>query len=332
MPGMRRTVLWTIVAAIAVAVLAAAPAARADTFKVGVLKFGTVNWLMDVIQLNKLDDKAGYRLEQVELAGRDATSVALLAGAVDTIVLDWFWALRERAAGERMAYYPYSRTVGSLMVKGDGSIAGLADLKGKKIGVAGGPYDKSWLLLRARSKAAGAGDPAETAEAVYGAPPLLAEQLIRGEIDAALIYWNYAAKLEAAGFRELVSVDTVTKELGLDNPPPLIGFVFREPSDAAKAGTLRAFTRSLREASALLVNSDAAWEPIRGKMGVDNEAEFVAMRDRFRAGQLAGWNPSDTAQAETMFKLLAEAGGENVTGAGVGFDPAVFAPGLGLAE
>ena len=185
--------------AVAIAWLCLSPARAEETVRAGVLKFGTVNWLLNVVQHHGLDTKHGYKLEQLELASSNATSVALLSGEVDTIVTDWFWALRQRAAGETLRFFPYSRTLGALIVKPSGPVKSLADLKGRKIGVAGGPLDKSWLLMRAWTREQGIGDLAEVAEPVFAAPPLLAEKMRGAEFDATLIFWHYAARLEGAG-------------------------------------------------------------------------------------------------------------------------------------
>jgi len=307
------------------AVLAGSPAGHAEpVVRAGVLKFGTVNWLLDVVQHNRLDRHEGYRLEQLELARRDATSVALLAGEVDTIVADWLWALRERSAGEKLVFHPYSRTLGALIVKEGGPISSLADLKGRKVGVAGGPLDKSWLLLRAWGKKQGIGDIANIAQPVYGAPPLLAEQMRNGDLDAVLIYWHFAAKLEAAGFQQLFGVDDVMRGLGIKHPPPLIGFLFRRPASPDRQRTFKGFMRSVDAASQLLLESDAEWDRIRPRMGVKSEAEFEILRHRFRAGRLQGWTPVDTSDSKTLFDLLLQTGGAKLVGRGVSFDPDVF--------
>jgi len=39
---------------------------------------------------------------------------------------------------------------------------------------------------------------------VYGAPALLAEKALQGEMDAVLNFWNFCAGLEAKGFRRVV--------------------------------------------------------------------------------------------------------------------------------
>jgi NitT/TauT family transport system substrate-binding protein len=292
--------------------------------KAGVLKFGTVNWLLDVVQHNKLDEKEGYRLEQVEFARRDATSVALLAGSVDTIVADWFFALRERSAGEQLVFHPYSRTLGALIVKADGPVKSLSQLKGLKIGVAGGPLDKSWLLLRAWSKQQGIGDIADFAEPVFAAPPLLAEQMRNGSLDAVLIYWHFAAKLEAAGFRKLYGVDDVMRGLGISEPPPLIGFLFRKPVSDEQEAKYAAFIQSLSAASEILLKSDEEWQRIRPKMAVKSDEEFAYLRKRFRQGRLPDGAPNLSGNARLLFETMSQTGGEKVVGKGVQFDPQVF--------
>ena len=115
-----------------------------------------------------------------------------------------------------LTFIPFSSTVGALMVPPDSDIASLADLKGKKIGVAGGPLDKSWLLLQGLAAKRHGMDLAAEVEPVYGAPPLLNEKVQTGELDAVLNYWHFAARLDAKGYEELVGVEEAIGELGVD--------------------------------------------------------------------------------------------------------------------
>ena len=78
--------------------------------------------------------------------------MALLSGDVDVIVSDWIWALRQRSEGEDLLFAPYSSALGALMVPAGSPVRSLADLAGRRLGVAGRPIDKSWLLLRAYSR------------------------------------------------------------------------------------------------------------------------------------------------------------------------------------
>src|SRR5512145_295681 len=115
----------TLVLLLALAVPAAATSGRA---RVGVLKFGTVSWELDVMQTHGLAARHGAAVEIVTLASTNATTVALQGGAVDVIVTDWTWVSRQRAEGRPYAFVPYSLAVGGLIVRPDSGIRELADL------------------------------------------------------------------------------------------------------------------------------------------------------------------------------------------------------------
>lgn len=311
------------VLALGLAMLAGSAQARAE-LKMGVLKFGTVEWLVSVIKHHGLDAKEGYDLTSLALASNNAIQVALLGREADIIVADWFWVLRQRAAGDDLLFVPYSTAVGALLAPAASPLRSVAELKGKRIAVAGGPLDKSWLLLRARALATPAGDLAQTATPLYGAPPLLNQQAIWGEADAILTYWHFAAQLEASGFKRLASVADLMKDVGLKDDIPLIGFVFSGRLAKERPDTIAGFVRSARAAQDILLKSDTEWERLRPLMRPASDAEFLALRDRYREGIGFAWGPDQQAEAGKLFAILAKIGGEELTGKKVAFDPHMF--------
>ena len=82
--------------------------------------------------------------------------------------------------GANLVFYPYSSALGAVMVPAASPIRSLADLKGRKLAVAGGPIDKSWLLLQGAMKQDGI-DLKTQATIDYGAPALLAEKTCRAK-------------------------------------------------------------------------------------------------------------------------------------------------------
>ncbi|MDZ4790623.1 MAG: ABC transporter substrate-binding protein [Hyphomicrobiales bacterium] len=299
-----------------------------ETMRAAVLKFGTVSWLMDVIKHHKLDKKENFNLELVTLIGPQAAQVALLSGNADTSVTDWFWVLHQRSLGANFTFVPYSVALGSLIVPADSPIKTIADLKGKRIGIAGSPIDKSWLLLRAYSKKTGSGDLAESAKLIFAAPPLLNEQLRAGRVDAVLNNWNLTASLEAEGYRRIASVAELMKEFDIPTPLPLLGFVVSEKFAAAKPKVLQGFANAMQNAQKLLLTSDAEWDRIRPLTQAGSDAEFKVLRERYREGLLHTWSERDRKAAGRLFDLMAETGGEQLTGKGVKFDPGIFWNGL----
>ena len=302
----------------------AVPGSAAESLKLGTLKFGTLNWLLDTIAAEGLEARHGFRIERVEFAAPNALTVALQAGEVELVVSDWLWAMRRRAEGEALAFAPYSSALGALMAPRDASLADVAGLKGKRIGVAGSALDKSWLLLRAAARDALGGDLASLAEPIYGAPPLLSEQLKLGRIDAVLTYWPFAARLDAAGFRRVVDVSELMALLGIDPQPPLVGFVWREALGQTKGAALTGFFRAVAEANDILKRSDAAWERLKPVMKAESDAEFERLRDYFRAGIPGPWGEAETRSAEKLFRILEEIGGPALVGPRTRFDPALF--------
>ncbi len=282
--------------------------------RVGVLEFGTVNWELELIQSRDLAKKRGIDLKIVALASGDASTIALQGGAVDIVVTDWIWVSRQRAESNLYTFVPFSNAVGAVMVKSDSGIRQVADLKDKKFGVAGGPSDKTWLLLRAYAQRKLGVDLTQFTQPTYAAPPLLNELVLRGQVDAALNHWNYAARLEVLGMHALIDVPQILKGLGIDKPIPLLGWVFREDWAAANSTAVKNFLAASYEAKSILATTDAPWDLLRPKMRAENDAVFNALRANFRAGIPSCTEPDSMTTVATTFKILADTGGEKLVG------------------
>lgn len=298
--------------------------------RVGVLEFGTVNWELSLIQTAELAKKRGIDLKVVPLASPDASTVALQSGAVDMIVSDWIWVTRQRAESNRYTFAPYSNAVGSVMVKADSGIRQVSDLKDKNMGIAGGPSDKIWLLLRAYAKRNLGVDLTQFTQPIYAAPPLLNELLIRGQVDAALNAWHYAARLEVAGMHALIELPEILKGLGIEKPIPLIGWVFRDDWAAANGAAVQGFLAASYEAKGILASSDAAWDQLRPKMRAENDAVFKVLRAKYRAGIPTCSDPDTLAAVASTFKILADTGGDKLVGKSKNLASGTFWPGFSL--
>ena len=90
---------------------------KADTLKIAVLKYGSVNWEYDVIKYHKLDKKNNVKIQKIEVTNKDASAVAFLSKSLDIFVTDWIWVSKQRNKGNLVSFLPYSNSAGGLMIK-----------------------------------------------------------------------------------------------------------------------------------------------------------------------------------------------------------------------
>ncbi|WP_394355457.1 ABC transporter substrate-binding protein [Meridianimarinicoccus sp. MJW13] len=310
-------------AAVGLALSAVAVMAETPVLRAAVLEFGTVNWELDTIQHHGLDAAHGFDLQVQGLAGGAAAKVAFQAGEADVIVSDWLWVARQRAAGKDYVFIPYSKAVGGILVSQDSPAQTIEDLKGMKIGIAGGPLDKSWLILRAYAAQEYGMDLAADTEQVFGAPPLIFKTALQGQTQGAINYWHFMAKMEAAGMRRLVDVSDAAAALGLDPETPLLGYVVTGDLVAENPAIVQALAAASGDAKALLASDDAEWDRLRPRMNAKTDVQFEALKAGFRAG-IPAPGPVDEAAADRMLRLMAELGGEDLLGSATQLPDGVF--------
>jgi NitT/TauT family transport system substrate-binding protein len=237
--------------------------------------------------------------------------------------VDWLWVARERALGTRLQFYPYSTAIGAIMVKQDAPLHSLADLKGHTLSVAGGPLDKSWLIVQAAAIRRGL-DLKRGVTLQYGAPPLMFQKTLQGESQANLNYWNFCARLEARGYRPLYDVREAQTDLGLKEPLALTGYVFSEKFALAHKDAIERFLTVAQKANDILQQSDAEWEALRPLMQAEDQATFLAYRDRTREGIPRRTIAAEETDARTLFRTLTDIAGPALLGSVKEIPPGMY--------
>jgi NitT/TauT family transport system substrate-binding protein len=299
--------------ALAVASTSMGVADELPELKAALQMSGTVAWEVDTITHNGFDTANGFKLDVMDVADSPASRIALAGGEVDMIVADWLWVAAQRAEGKDYVFIPYSKSVGGLLVGADSPVQSLADLSGGKVGIAGGPTDKSWLILRAYAQQELGMDLAAETEQVFGAPPLILKSALSGEVDGAINFWHFGAKMQAAGMRLLISTSEAALALGLDPETPLLGYVVRGEALRDQPDAVAGLLAASRQAKALLSADDAAWDRLRDRMNAADDAQFEALKAGFIEGIPAEGPVSEEAAAK-MLTLMADLGGEELVG------------------
>jgi NitT/TauT family transport system substrate-binding protein len=307
----------------AVMVLAASSATAADRIRIAVQRTGTLAWELDVVRTHGIDRKANLQIETIELASTEAGKIALKGGSADLMLSDWLWVARERSLGDHLVFYPSSSTLGAVMVPADSNITSIADLKGRKLAVAGGPLDKSWLLLQGLARRSGL-DLQRQATIIYGAPPLLSQKAVQGEQDATLTFWNFSADLEGKGFKRAIAVDDVMRQLGAKAAVAIVGYTFDGQWATRNKSVVDRFLQAARQAKEILATSDAEWQRLAPRIGVHDAAALAIFRQRYGEGIFRRPIAEEEADARALYAVLAEVGGSDLVGPARELDRGTF--------
>lgn len=294
--------------------------------RIGVLAFGTVNWELVAIKNEGLDQKYQLDVDVQTLASPEAGKIGLQAGSVDMIVTDWIWVAHQRQNGSDFRFIPYSTHAGALIVPAESQIRSVTDLPGKKLGIVGGSLDKNWILLRAWAQKQYGIDLDATVEKVFGAPPLLNQQIIQGKLDALLNFWHYAARLEAQGYRRVLDGREVIKGLGINETVPNLGYVFKAAWAKSQGPSLDAFLKASGEARKMLCDADDAWNKILPLTQEPDQKIQAALRREYCRGIVTQWSDPERQSVAKIYALIHQTGGEQLTGSSETLPEDIFWP------
>ena len=280
-----------------------APRMQLPTLKVTVIAWGTVNWELEHIKRTQLDHKNGYDLVIDRVASSSAARIAITAGNTDFIVSDWLWASERNLKGANLRFIPFSKQVGSIIAAQDTNISSYSSLKGKRIGIAGGPMNKGWVLLRAAAKKEGV-DLQQEATIQFGAPPLLSQAMKNGQLDMLATFWHYGARLEAEGYQKLYSLETIMRDLGLKSNVPMLGYLYAAKLGDQHPDLVSAFYASITAAKAQLAIDDSAWQTLRPLMKAENDKIYQALIAGYRAGIPDELNQQQIEDSVNFYKII----------------------------
>ena len=255
-----------------------------NELKIAVLKFGSVNWELDVLKHHELDKKFNLSLKTIQMTNKDAAAIAFLSDSVDIFVTDWIWVSKQRYLGNKVTFLPYSTAAGALIIKNSNQITDIKDLKNKKVGIAGGSIDKSWLFFRAFFKKKYGEEANIFFKISFAAPPLINGLLKTGDLDAGINYWNYIARLESQGFKSIINIEDILPVLGIKGDLPLIGYVFREELLVKDYDLVKRFLNATNQSRKILEESDKEWNRIMKLTGAKNKDMLITIRNGFRKG------------------------------------------------
>jgi NitT/TauT family transport system substrate-binding protein len=298
-------------------------AVEKTTIRVGVQAAGTFEWELKILQDTAQINSTDFEITVQPVANSEAGKIALQSGAVDMIISDWIWVSTLRASGTDFTFYPYSTTSGALVVADNSPIHTIADLKGKRLGIAGGELDKNWLLLQAVGQKEQL-SLNESVEKTLGAPPLINEQIKQQRVDAVLTYWHFAVRLEAQGYRQIIDGRGLLKKLGIVENVPSIGYVFKQGWAERHKTAINNFFTASKQAKNQLCTSDSAWQKIIPLLHTEDIPTQTLMRQRYCEGGVEQWGDNEQQAAARIYSILGALSNNRLTGSSDNLQPGTF--------
>ncbi|MDX2005239.1 MAG: ABC transporter substrate-binding protein [Meiothermus sp.] len=293
------------------------------TIRVGLQAGGTFSWVIYAIERYGIDKQLGIEVKEVTYPSKPATQLALRSGEVQVTVDDFIEAVRMQQQGiAARAVYPYSLVTGGVVVKADSPIKTVADLKGRVIG-AQSLGDKSLLILRTLAVARYGFDPQKDSKVVAAAPPLMAELLRKGDIEAGLPFWHFVARQVATGeSREVISAANMLKELGAPADLPLLLIIARND---ANRDTIQRLLKAVQLANEKMRTTDSFWTEILDKnlYVLPDRSLMPAVRRRWEAGLPKRWDAGVVVGLTNLVQRMVQIAGADVVGVNR-FDPRAY--------
>ncbi|GAB3674077.1 ABC transporter substrate-binding protein [Halopiger thermotolerans] len=284
---------------------------------------GSPRYLLYTIKRFGLDRDHGFHLD-VELVsdalegGLETVEAKLHEGDADLIDIDYISTARERADGAPIvAFHPYGRTVGGLVVPEDSDIEDLTNLRNCRIGVVR-RLDKNWILTRAACREYHDFDPEDEATAVESGSKVELTRMLRdGEVDAALQFWQIVPEIVETGpYREALPMSELVQRLsGADETLPISTFLTSEDYLADRPEAVEGFKRAYADAVERLRTDDDCWTELGERMMYEDDPAVVrGIRDGWREMVVADWDGDTVTAMRRLFGHLLEVAGPEALG------------------
>ncbi|MFI5265808.1 MAG: ABC transporter substrate-binding protein [Chloroflexota bacterium] len=302
------------------------------------MKFGAIanasqSYVVRVMKDKGLDKKYGLDVTIVNLTSAQQQWTSMRSGDVEIASGSVLDLLRQRQAGLKARAIRGSIAIGNEIVTvPDKPYKKLSDLKGARVGTPSTTlFD--WMIVRAAGKKAENFDIGTDTQAANSSPPLLNEQLLKGQLDAALQFApdNTLAAETQGKLRKIASLAEIMQEAGFDPQSFYLEFTVTEAWTSKNPGGAAKLVAAMDDAINVLETDDSVWPALAKASGVEDPA-FVP--EYMKAQRLQLKTTFDQSKLQPTQQLLDEVvkivgqepvGVTKVDPAGFDFDAAVAA-------
>lgn len=272
---------------------------------------GVQQFPLTVLQEQGIAKKHNLDIQPIKVAGPEAAYTRFQAPQFQLGLGSWAKAAQMRAAGEKLInvfpVYGYSNDV---LVPKSSSIRSLADLKGKKVGLFGGPGSGTTVMLRLIASRLYGFDPQKDSEVIFGAAALLNGQLGKGDLDAALLLDPLITNRLLSG--EVRSIGNLAKlwkdETG--EKPLLVTITMNEEWANANQDVAKRFVAAFAEAQQYIKTHPEVWKRLAASVGIKTPEGVELLRNRTSSALVSTWNDQVIQEQLDFAKSLTDTFGK----------------------
>ncbi len=203
----------------------------------------------------------------------------------------WLSTALMRSKGHKaIVVYSLTGYTDDVVARVDSPFKSIGDLKGRRIGISGGPATESVWLFRLEAARFFGFDPLKEAKAQFGAPPLLIGLLRKGELDAVLVQNPQVVQLlEIGQYRSIASLGAIWREkTGQD--PLFVAVTMNEPWARANPDVARRFVAAYKEAIEYLKTHPDVWPALAKSLGIKTDEGAKLLQQRTAGALMTRWD------------------------------------------
>ena len=291
-----------------VALISASPVAGQERARLRVVVLPGSQWyVVETMQRQGIAAKHRLDLERIDVASVEAIYTNLKAKAADIAFAGWVSNLQLRAQGfDFVSVFPLTEFHNDILVRDDSPVRAWADLKGKRIGLYGGPAGTTTAMFKVQALKFFGLDPEKESKIHFGASPLLGGLLEKGEVDAIMVADPVTTNLLLTRkFRSIGNLNDIHRERTGDGLL-MLTITSRDEVVAKQPEAVRSFNRAYVETVAYMRSHPAIWEELGRASGIKTKEGAEMLRQRLEKNYLTAWDEKYVAKQLDFARQIQE--------------------------
>jgi NitT/TauT family transport system substrate-binding protein len=291
----------------------APPSASERTFKLGITS-GAQEFVDFVMERHGLLDHAGLKADKVKSLSPANLHLMVAERKVDIGFGGFTTMATARGEGKDIiVIYGVFSPVNMVFVRKDSPIKSLSDLKGKKLGVFGGPGSTTFAFLAVLAKNWYGIDLFKDAQLITAPAPALAELLGKGDIDAALLGTVESIQTFAQDrYRVLVDLSGEYKAHQGGRAPAHVTIATNEEFAKTHPDIVRDYLKAYKNGLQYVHAHPEVWDEYASSIHMDNPVERALLRQKMEPNLVENWDADQIALQNDYLKLVHNIVGDSV--------------------